>query len=57
MLPHNCGPYFLSGNYISGDRISKVYKTEKPHFMIILRFNIIYMGIWQENDLIIISMD
>jgi hypothetical protein len=44
--------YDYRGRMVSTDYIAKKYTVSNPHFKIIIRFTIMFVGVWSENDLL-----
>jgi hypothetical protein len=57
LVPYTCGSYQLSGQYGASDYLQKLYQTSLPHFLLILRFNVAFMGTWGTSDALVISVD
>jgi len=52
-----CGSYQLSGQYGSGDYLQKQYQTPSAHYLVLLRFNVAFMGTWSAADFLLVSVD
>lgn len=42
--------YNFSGVYVSTDYVAKTYAIHDPHYQMILRFSITFVGVWAAND-------
>jgi hypothetical protein len=42
--------YNFSGVYASTDYIAKTYAIHDPHYQMVLRFSVTFVGVWAAND-------
>lgn len=58
LTPFSCGGWVLSGNYVEGGYLTKKYDTPINHYMVVLRYNLIYMGNgWSPADTMTVTVD
>ena len=57
-IPFTCGSWQLSGKYVEGSYLSKIYQTPAAHYMVVLRYNLLFMGAsWSTADVMTVSVD
>ena len=56
--PLTCTNYTFSGEYVSTDYLFKNFTSiPSNHYAIVVRFNVGYMGFWDTNDTLRLSLE
>jgi hypothetical protein len=58
LVPFTCGSWSISGKYVEGGYLSKVYQTPTSHYMVVVRYNLLFMGsTWSNQDTMTVAVD
>lgn len=47
----------MSGQYVAGDYISKTFALPANHYVVMVRFSIVFVGTWDAADEIVLTME